>query len=444
MSSGQEMEATKEVPVAGNEGDNAAAAADIDLNLEDFVVDMEINGSEADLEADAEDEDEAGSDEGVSNETENIAVKLQTQLTEQNILIGLTREVRLIPKEKDTSSFIQDLQTTLQFVQDQLKKLEKNISVLQAQYREIRRGNLYQPAPAAERVANAANSHAAPAAAPPAVPPPFGARAEPPAAAANAFGSCPSALPRFVHGKTDVETWLSIAEDFMSIHNVRSEARVVAATLALDDTASKLVYANKRHAEANDHPFGWEEFKAAMLAAFLSQPPALEVRSRLENIQCGDQPVRAYAKEFEKTLSLLKTALPESEVIHQFFKGLPEHIKRVHVVRGEHQWRTYKECKEQVIDTDDSGTQGRWLLEEALSERGESSGTQSKRAHAGPAKDPQDEDKPPAGCRICGKLGHKSYHCRWRKSVKNSGKPNQGKKPDGSGHSGPKDFPKSN
>ncbi|CAI5987852.1 unnamed protein product [Closterium sp. NIES-65] len=272
MASGQEMDATKEVPVAGNEGDNAAAAADIDLNLEDFV--------------------------------------------------------------------------------DQLKKQEKHISVLQAQYREIRRGNLYQPAPAAERVANAANSQAAPADAPSAVPPPTGARVEPPTAAATAFGSCPSALPRFVHGKTDVETWLSIAEDFMSIHNVRSEARVVAATLALDDTPSKLVYANKRHAEANGHPFGWEEFKAAMLAAFLSQPPALEVRSRLENIQCGDQPVREYAKEFEKTLSLLKTALPESEVIHQFFKGLPEHIKRVHVVRGEHQWRTYKECKEQVIDTD--------------------------------------------------------------------------------------------
>ncbi|CAI7803094.1 unnamed protein product [Closterium sp. NIES-53] len=453
MASGQEMDATKEVPVAGNEGDNAAAAADIDLNLEDFVVDMEINGSEADLEADAEYEDEAGSDEGVSNETENIAVKLQTQLTEQNILIGV-QQCR-----------IQNLEA------DSLKKQEKNISMLQAQYREIQRGNLYQPAPAAERVANAANSHAAPAAAPPAVPPPSGARAEPPAATANAFGSCPSALPRFVHGKTDVETWLSIAEDFMSIHNVRSEARVVAATLALDDTASKLVYANKRHAEANGHPSGWEEFKAAILAAFLSQPPALEVRSRLENIQCGDQPVREYANEFEKTLSLLKTALPESEVIHQFFKGLPEHIKRVHVVRGEHQWRTYKECKEQVIDTDvnfraymtharaqqqpsaegprggGNRTQahrggGSW--KRPYQQRGGSFGTQSKRAHAGPAKDPQDEDKPPAGCHICGKLGHKSYHCRWRKSVKNSGKPNQGKKPDGSGRSGPKDLPKSN
>ncbi|CAI7834648.1 unnamed protein product [Closterium sp. NIES-53] len=240
MASGQEMDATEEVPIAVHEGDNAAvaaAAADIDLNLEDFMDDMEINGSEADLEADAEYEDEVGSDEGVSNETENIAVKPQTQLTEQNILIGvqqcriqnleadfvklqalieqLTREVQLIPKENDTSSFIQDLQTTFQFVQDQLKKQEKNIFVLQAQYREIRRGNLYQPAPAAERVANAANSHAAPAATPPAVPPPSGARAEPPAAAANAFGSCPSALPRFVHGKTDVETWLSIAEDFI-------------------------------------------------------------------------------------------------------------------------------------------------------------------------------------------------------------------------------------
>ncbi|CAI5501188.1 unnamed protein product [Closterium sp. Naga37s-1] len=439
------MDATKEVPVAGNKGDNAAAAADIDLNLEDFVVDMEINGSEAGLEADAEYEDEAGSDEDVSNEIENSAVKLQTQLTEQNILIGV-QQCRIQNLEADSN-----LQTTLQFVQDQLKKQEKNISVLRAQYREIRRGNLYQPAPAAERVANAANSHAAPAAAPPAVPPPSGARAEPPAATANAFGSCPLALPRFVHGKTDVETWLSIAEDFMSIHNVRSEARMVAATLALNDTASKLVYANKRHAEANGHPFGWEEFKAAMLVAFLGQPLALEVRSRLENIQCGDQPVREYAKEFEKTLSLLKTALRESEVIHQFFKGLPEHIKRVHVVHGEHQWRAYKECKEQVIDTDvnfraymtharaqqqpsaegprggGNRTQahrggGSW--KRPYQQRGESSGTQSKRAHAGPAKDPQDEDKPPAGCRICGKLGHKSYHCRWRKSVKNSGKPN--------------------
>ncbi|CAI5994623.1 unnamed protein product [Closterium sp. NIES-64] len=196
----------------------------------------------------------------------------------------------------------------------------------------------------------------------------------------------------------------------MSIHNVRSEARVVAATLALDDSASKLVYPNKRHPEANGHPFGWEEFKAAMLVAFMSQPPALE-------------------------------------------------------------WRTYKECKEQVIDTDvnfraymtharaqqqpsaegprggGSRTQahrggGSW--KRPYQQKGESSGTQSKRAHGGPAKDPQDEDKPPAGCRIRGKLGHKSYHCRWRKSVKNSGKPNQGKKPDASGPSGPKDFPKSN
>ncbi|CAI6008911.1 unnamed protein product [Closterium sp. NIES-65] len=427
MASGQEMDATKEVPIVGNEGDNAAPAADIDLNLEDFVVDMEINGSEADLEADADNEDETGSAEGVSNETEDIAVKLQTQITEQNILIGeqhcriqnleadsdklqaliekLTREVQSIPKGNDTSSFIQDLQTTLQFVQDQLKKQEKHISVLQTQYREIRRGNLYQPAPAAERVANAANSRAAPAYAPPAVPPPTRARAEPPTAAATAFGSCPSALPRFVHGKTDVETWLSIAEDFMSIHN------------------------------------------------------------------CGDQPVREYAKEFEKTLSLLKTALPKSEVIHQFFKGLPEHIKRVHVVRGEHQWRTYKECKEQVIDTDvnfraymtharaqqqpsaegprgggnrTQAHRGSGSWKRPYQQKGESSGTQSKRAHAVPAKDPQDEDKPPAGCRICGKLGHKSYHCRWRKSIKNSSKPNQGKKPDGSGPPGPKDFPKSN
>ncbi|CAI5988249.1 unnamed protein product [Closterium sp. NIES-65] len=213
------MDATKKVLVAGNKGDNVVATADIDLKHDDFMVDMEINRSEAEHEAVAENEDQDGSDEGVSNETKDIAVKLQTQLTEQHILIGeqqcrirnleadsvkllaliqkLSKEVQLIPKENDTSNFIHDLQTTLQFVQDQLMKQEKHISVLQAQLKEIRRGNLYQPAPAGERVVNAFNSRAAHAAAPPAIPPPFGARAEPRTTAANAFGSCPSTLPHF-------------------------------------------------------------------------------------------------------------------------------------------------------------------------------------------------------------------------------------------------------
>ncbi|CAI7777076.1 unnamed protein product, partial [Closterium sp. NIES-53] len=72
MASGQEMDATKEVLVVGNEGDNAATAADIDLNIDDFVVDMEINGSEAELEADAENEDEPGSDEEFGGGPESL------------------------------------------------------------------------------------------------------------------------------------------------------------------------------------------------------------------------------------------------------------------------------------------------------------------------------------------------------------------------------------
>ncbi|CAI7866300.1 unnamed protein product [Closterium sp. NIES-54] len=278
MASGQEMDATEEVPIAVHEGDNAAvaaAAADIDLNLEDFMDDMEINGSEADLEADAEYEDEVGSDEGVSNETENIAVKPQTQLTEQNILIGV-QQCRIQNLEAD---FVK-----LQALIEQLTREQSELPMpLTAMLHLLLHLLLYllllehvlslllqlqMPLAPALRpclvlsMARPTSRLGFPlrrtlsAAAPPAVPPPSGARAEPPAAAANAFGSCTSALPRFVHGKTDVETWLSIAEDFMSILNVCSEARVVAASLALDDTASKLVSANKRHAEANGHPFG--------------------------------------------------------------------------------------------------------------------------------------------------------------------------------------------
>ncbi|CAI5954722.1 unnamed protein product [Closterium sp. NIES-64] len=312
------MDASKEAPVVGNEGDNVAATvvADIDLNQDEFLDDLEINGSEAKAKADLDHEAECShwEQQCCIQNLEADSAQLKTLIEE------LIKEVQLIPK--GTSNFILDLQNTLKFVQGQLNKHQTLISQLQAQYKEIRRGNIYQPPPAAERAAASTNSRAEPAVTPSDVSPTAGARVEPPAAAATAFGSCP--------------------------FGPASEARVVAATLSLDDTASKLVYANERHAEANGHPFGWEEFKAAMLTAFLSQPPALEVRSRLENIQCGDQPVREYAKEFEKTLSLLKTAFPESEVIHQFF----EHIKRVHVVRGEHQWKTYKECKEHVIDTD--------------------------------------------------------------------------------------------
>ncbi|CAI7881102.1 unnamed protein product [Closterium sp. NIES-53] len=90
MASGQEMDASKEVPIIGNEGYSVAAAADIDLNQDNVAaaaVDLEINQSEAEAEAAANNEVEADSAEGVSSEDKNIGVKLQTQITEQETLI---------------------------------------------------------------------------------------------------------------------------------------------------------------------------------------------------------------------------------------------------------------------------------------------------------------------------------------------------------------------
>ncbi|CAI5502079.1 unnamed protein product [Closterium sp. Naga37s-1] len=142
------------------------------------------------------------------------------------------------------------------------------------------------------------------------------------------FCSLPITLPPFIHGKTDVAAWLSMMTDLFKAHKVHDVARVVAATTVLDQNAQRVVYGSKLQAEADRKPFGWEEFASAFKHAFQVQPTQLEVRSRLEKLQCGNRTVQQYAMEFEEIWVLQKPAerMSEGEKIHLFFKGLPEHL----------------------------------------------------------------------------------------------------------------------
>ncbi|CAI5516958.1 unnamed protein product [Closterium sp. Naga37s-1] len=159
---------------------------------------------------------------------------------------------------------------------------------------------MYRPAPRADPPANSASGRTNPSRSGGAVgdPGPSTQRAAEPST--QAFGSLPITLPPFIHGKTDVAAWLSMMTDLFKAHKVQDDARVVAATTVLDQNAQRVVYGSKIQAEADRKPFGWEEFASALKQAFQVQPTQLEVRSRLEKLQCGNRTVQQYAVEFEE------------------------------------------------------------------------------------------------------------------------------------------------
>ncbi|CAI5967874.1 unnamed protein product [Closterium sp. NIES-65] len=138
------------------------------------------------------------------------------------------------------------------------------------------------------------------------------------------------------HGKTDVAAWLSIMNDLFAAHKVHNDARVVAATTMLDQNAQRVVYGNKLQAEADKKPFEWEEFASELKQPLQVQPTQLEVRSRLEKLQCGNRMIQQYAMEFEEIWVLQNPAenMSEGEKIHPFFKGLPEHLQTMYVTDG--------------------------------------------------------------------------------------------------------------
>ncbi|CAI5526646.1 unnamed protein product [Closterium sp. Naga37s-1] len=287
----------------------------------------------------------------------------------------------------------------------------------------------------------------------------------------QAFGSLPITLPPFIHGKTDVAAWLSMMTDLFKAHKVQDDARVVAATTVLDQNAQRVVYGSKIQAEADRKPFGWEEFASALKQAFQVQPTQLEVRSRLEKLQCGNRTVQQYAVEFEEIWVLQKPAerMSEGEKIHLFFRGLPEHLKNMHMTDGAGEaWRSYDHVKRVVGTTDkhfrayaktttqpqqasrpsystagpsgrQQGTPWKGGNHKRSFQQGQQADHKAKKVNEGGPRNVQ-------SCFKCGKPGHKGYECRHRKSVKYSGKAKMdNRRNDGSGPSGSqRDFAKPN
>ncbi|CAI7876296.1 unnamed protein product [Closterium sp. NIES-54] len=123
--------------------------------------------------------------------------------------------------------------------------MQVSFNKLHEQFRELRREGIYQP-PLQRRPAPTAQ----PAPALPASTPVGTATAmhQPPPTEAAPFGSLSAPLPEFIHGKTEVEPWLDLVDTTMTLANVRPEARVTAATRALDEVARRAVYGAKKQA----------------------------------------------------------------------------------------------------------------------------------------------------------------------------------------------------
>ncbi|CAI7840831.1 unnamed protein product, partial [Closterium sp. NIES-53] len=119
---------------------------------------------------------------------------------------------------------------------------------------------------------------------------------------ATPFGSLSAPLPEFNHCKTEVEPWLDLVDTTMTLENVCPEARVTAATHALDEVARRAVYGAKKQAQG---PFGWPEFCSTLKDAFMVKKSDLDLRGRLESIKCRDRSVQGYAVEFEAAARVL-------------------------------------------------------------------------------------------------------------------------------------------
>ncbi|CAI7859621.1 unnamed protein product [Closterium sp. NIES-53] len=232
-----------------------------------------------------------------------------------------------------------------------------------------------------------------------------------------------------------------------------------------------VVYGSKIQAEADRKPFGWEEFASALKQAFQVQPTQLEVHSRLEKLQCGNRTVQQYAVGFEEIWVLQKPAgrMSEGEKIHLFFKGLPEHLKSMHMTdeSGE-SWRSYDHVKHVVGTTDKhfrayaktttQPQQTSMLPSSPARPSGRQQATPWKGGnHKRPFQQGQQADHKAKkvneggpsnvqSCFKCSKPGHKGYECCHCKSVKYYGKPKtDNKRHDGSGPSGgQQDFAKPN
>ncbi|CAI5928661.1 unnamed protein product [Closterium sp. NIES-65] len=301
------------------------------------------------------------------------------------------------------------------------------INELREAFSALRRETMYRPPPRADPPANFASGRTNPSRSSGVAgdPGPSTQRAAEPNT--QAFGSLSITLPPFILGKTD--------------------------------------------AEADRKPFGWEEFASALKQAFQVQPTQLEVRSRLEKLQCGNRTVQQYAVEFEEIWVLQKSAerMSVGEKIHLFFRGLPEHLQSMHMSDGAGEaWRSYDHVKRVVGTTDKhfrayvkTTTQPQQAPRPSSSPEGPcgmQQGTPWKGGnHKRPFQQRQQADHKAKkvneggpsnvqSCFKCGKPGHKGYECRHRKSVKFSGKPKtENRRNDGSGPSGSqRDFSKPN
>ncbi|CAI5982199.1 unnamed protein product [Closterium sp. NIES-65] len=380
------------------------------------------------------------------------AVEQDTRIQQQQSLItNLTREL------SDQDDKIKYLEVELKNMKHdarehvhQLARQTSKINELREAFSALRRETMYRPAPRADPPTNSASGRTNPSRSGGAGgdPGPSTQRAAEPST--QAFGSLPITLPPFIHGKTDVAAWLSIMTDLFKAHKVQDDARVVAATTVLDQNAQRVVYGSKIQAEADRKPFGWEEFASALKQAFQVQPTQLEVRSRLEKLQCGNRTVQQYAVEFEEIWVLQKPAerMSEGEKIHLFFRGLPEHLKNMHMTDGAGEaWRSYDHPQQASRPSSSTGgPSGRQQCSpwkggnhKRPFQQGQQADHKAKKVNEGGPSNVQ-------SCFKCGKPGHKGYEFRHRKSVKYSGKPKtDNKRNDGSGPSGSqRDFAKPN
>ncbi|CAI5491161.1 unnamed protein product [Closterium sp. Naga37s-1] len=413
--------AEKEPAVDSPARDPPAAENSKEQEGESQEDDIELEGEEDILHAEiAKLQDHAAEQDTRIQQQQSLITNLKREVSDQDDKIKYL-EVELKNMKHDAREHVH-----------QLARQTSKINELREAFSALRRETMYRPAPRADPPANSASGRTNP------------------SRSGGAVGDPGPSTQRATEP---------------------NDAHVVAATTVLDQNAQRVVYGSKIQAEADRKPFGWEEFASALKQAFQVQSTQLEVRSRLEKLQCGNRTVQQYAVEFEEIWVLQKPAehMSEGKKIHLFFRGLPEHLQSMHMTDGAGEaWRSYDHVKRVVGTTNkhfracaktttqpqqasrpssstagpsgrQQGTPWKGGNHKRPFQQGQQADHKAKKVNEGGASNVQ-------SCFKCGKPGHKGYECRHRKSVKYSGKAKtDNRRNDGSGPSGSqRDFAKPN
>jgi hypothetical protein len=134
-----------------------------------------------------------------------------------------------------------------------------------------------------------------------------------------ALGLAKPNAPRFVEGKTDLDTYFAQCERYYRVCGTHPELWIDVAMMQL----SQYINWYEQHAASNPN-MQWDEFKHLIKSYSLGENVATKAMTKLLNARQGSNTLPSYCKYFLDLTRDAKVAPDQSWVIHKFLLGLTD------------------------------------------------------------------------------------------------------------------------